>query len=42
MLKDHKECNLFDALNDDANASKSFTQLLSVSPTLRRLYIKGL
>jgi len=41
MLKDRKEYNLFDALND-ANANISFAQLFTVSPTLRRLCIKGL
>jgi len=41
MLKDKKEYNLFEALNN-ANANISFAQLFAVSPSLRRLCSKGL
>ncbi len=41
MLKDKKEYNLFEALNN-TNAGISFAQLLTVSPSLRKLCMKGL
>ena len=41
MLKDNKEYNLFDALNN-TNAGITFAQLFNVSPSLRKLCSKGL
>lgn len=41
MLKDNKEYNLFDALNN-TNAGITFAQLFAVSPSLRKLCSKGL
>jgi len=41
MLKDNKEYNLFDALNN-TNAGITFAQLFAVRPSLRKLCSKGL
>jgi len=41
MLKNNKEYNLFHALNN-SNAGITFAQLFNVSPSLRKLYSKGL
>jgi len=41
MLKNNKEYNLFDALNN-SNAGITFAQLFNVSPSIRKLYNKGL
>ena len=41
MLKDNKEYNLYEALNN-TNAGITFAQLFSVSPSLRKLCAKGL
>jgi hypothetical protein len=41
MLKNNKEYNLYEALNN-TNANISFAQLFAVSPSLRKLCSKGL
>jgi len=41
MLKNNKEYSLFEALNN-TNAGISFAQLLSISPSLRKICMKGL
>ncbi|OUM59572.1 hypothetical protein PIROE2DRAFT_14842 [Piromyces sp. E2] len=41
MIKDHKEYNLFEDLNN-TKANISYVQLLALSPSLRKLCMKGL